>query len=392
MRLEMQTAGSSSSILFIVIIAAAIVALILWVRKSNGSPQKRLRGLRKRYMKFNVKHVPAKSAKPEANEETDMKPLLREQPNTQKPTSSKKEESVVYWIIAVAVLIFMITSAVYLLSGDGDDGVSVASATESDAFHMGLKGSVATVEEKSVYYEDGYEVGNADNGLFDGNAFLALVFGDEHGARLPFNYLLFYSTNVSLSFNEQGKVETLVSNSQDGGVITFQYDAAGNLVRQDARNQGEDVIRYRDNQIIEGRFKGMTRETSHTGLIVLKEYGENAMYGSIELDKNKRLKRLYLPEYWGKSDSGTKASYAEYIFEYDSDGWPTRIISSTGNEGYGQIVTTFSYDRSFDIYTNRYNGIDEHRNWTKRTAHVDWRNGDDRKQYIIKTSREIQYR
>ena len=44
------------------------------------------------------------------------------------------------------------------------------------------------------------------------------------------------------------------------------------------------------------------------------------------------------------------------------------------------------------IYTNRYNGIDEHRNWTKRTAHVDWRNGDDRKQYIIKTSREIQYR
>lgn len=382
MRLEMQS--SSGNILLIIIIAAVIVALILWVKKYNGSSQKRLRRLRKRYIKFNVKHVPVEETKPEANKETDMKPLLREQPNTQKPTSSKKEKSVVYWIIALPLLIFVITCAVYLLSGDGDD--------DNDAYRMGLKGDVAAIYEKSVYYEDGYEVENADNGLFDGNAFLAGVFGDEHGARLPFNYLLFYSTNVSLSFNEQGNVETLVSNSQDGGVITFQYDAAGNLVRQDARNQGEDVIRYRDNQIIEGRFKGMTRETSHTGLIVLKEYGENAMYGSIELDKNKRLKRLYLPEYWGKSDSGTKASYAEYIFEYDSDGWPTRIISSTGNEGYGQIVTTFSYDRSFDIYTNRYNGIDEHRNWTKRTAHVDWRNGDDRKQYIIKTSREIQYR
>lgn len=382
MRLEMQS--SSGNILLIIIIAAVIVALILWVKKYNGSPQKRLRRLRKRYIKFNVKHVPVEETKPETNKETDMKPLLREQPNTQKPTSSKKEKSVVYWIIALPLLIFVITCAVYLLSGDGDD--------DNDAYRMGLKGDVAAIYEKSVYYEDGYEVENADNGLFDGNAFLAGVFGDEHGARLPFNYLLFYSTNVSLSFNEQGNVETLVSNSQDGGVITFQYDAAGNLVRQDARNQGEDVIRYRDNQIIEGRFKGMTRETSHTGLIVLKEYGENAMYGSIELDKNKRLKRLYLPEYWGKSDSGTKASYAEYIFEYDSDGWPTRIISSTGNEGYGQIVTTFSYDRSFDIYTNRYNGIDEHRNWTKRTAHVDWRNGDDRKQYIIKTSREIQYR
>ena len=376
--------SSSGNILLIIIIAAVIVALILWVKKYNGSSQKRLRRLRKRYIKFNVKHVPVEETKPEANKETDMKPLLREQPNTQKPTSSKKEKSVVYWIIALPLLIFVITCAVYLLSGDGDD--------DNDAYRMGLKGDVAAIYEKSVYYEDGYEVENADNGLFDGNAFLAGVFGDEHGARLPFNYLLFYSTNVSLSFNEQGNVETLVSNSQDGGVITFQYDAAGNLVRQDARNQGEDVIRYRDNQIIEGRFKGMTRETSHTGLIVLKEYGENAMYGSIELDKNKRLKRLYLPEYWGKSDSGTKASYAEYIFEYDSDGWPTRIISSTGNEGYGQIVTTFSYDRSFDIYTNRYNGIDEHRNWTKRTAHVDWRNGDDRKQYIIKTSREIQYR
>lgn len=371
MRLEMQS--SSGNIFFIVVIAVAIVALILWVKKYNGSPQKRLHKLRKRYMKFNVKHVPAEEAKPEAIKKTDMKPLLREQPNTQKPTSSKKEKSVVYWIIALPLLIFVITCAVYLLSGDGDD--------DNDASRMGLKGDVATIYEKSVYYEDGDEVGNADNGLFDGNAFLAGVFGDEHGARLPFNYLLFYSTNVSFSFNEQGNVETLVSNSQDGGVITFQYDAAGNLVRQDARNQGEDVIRYRDNQIIEGRHKGMIREKTHTGKIILRNDGEYVMYGSIELDKNNRLKRLYLPGYWGKGDSGKKASYAEYIFEYNADGWPTRIISSTGKEGYGQIVTTFSYS-DYDRYNN----------WTERIAEVEWRRGEDRMQLRIKTSREISYR
>ena len=373
MRLEMQTAGSSIGILLIVTIAAAVAALILWVKKYNGSPQKRLRGLRKRYMKFNVKHVPAEEAKPETIKGTDMKPLLREQPNTQKPTSSKKEKSVVYWIIALPLLIFVITCAVYLLSGDGDD--------DNDASRMGLKGDVATIYEKSVYYEDGDEVGNVDNGLFDGNAFLAGVFGDEHGARLPFNYLLFYSTNVSLSFNEQGNVETLVSNSQDGGVITFQYDADGNLVRQDARNQREDVICYRDNQITEGRFKGMIREKTHTGKIILRKDGEYVMYAEIELYKNNRLKRLYLPGYWGKSSSGKKASYAEYIFEYNADGWPTRIISSTGKEGYGQIVTTFSYS-DYDRYNN----------WTERTAEVDWRSGEERMQVSLKTSRDISYR
>lgn len=373
MRLEMQAVSGSGSILPIIVIAVAIVALILWVKKYNGSPQKRLHKLRKRYMKFNVKHVPAEEAKPEAIKKTDMKPLLREQPNTQKPTSSKKEKSVVYWIIALPLLIFVITCAVYLLSGDGDD--------DNDASRMGLKGDVATIYEKSVYYEDGDEVGNADNGLFDGNAFLAGVFGDEHGARLPFNYLLFYSTNVSFSFNEQGNVETLVSNSQDGGVITFQYDAAGNLVRQDARNQGEDVIRYRDNQIIEGRHKGMIREKTHTGKIILRNDGEYVMCAEIELDKNNRLKRLYLPGYWGKSSSGKKASYAEYIFEYNADGWPTRIISSTGKKGYGQIVTTFSYS-DYDRYNN----------WTERIAEVEWRRGEDRMQLRIKTSREISYR
>lgn len=371
MRLEMQS--SSGNILLIIIIAAVIVALILWVKKYNGSPQKRLRRLRKRYIKFNVKHVPVEETKPEANKETDMKPLLREQPNTQKPTSSKKEKSVVYWIIALPLLIFVITCAVYLLSGDSDD--------DNDAYRMGLKGDVAAIYEKSVYYEDGYEVENADNGLFDGNAFLAGVFGDEHGARLPFNYLLFYSTNVSLSFNEQGNVETLVSNSQDGGVITFQYDAAGNLVRQDARNQGEDVICYRDNQITEGRFKGMIREKTHTGKIILRMNGEYEMFAEVELDKNNRLKRLYLPGHWGKSSSGKKASYAEYIFEYNAAGWPTRIISSTGKEGYGQIVTTFSYS-DYDRYNN----------WTERIAEVEWRrDGVNTKAKTI-TSREIQYR
>lgn len=371
MRLEMQS--SSGNILLIIIIAAVIVALILWVKKYNGSPQKRLRRLRKRYIKFNVKHVPVEETKPEANKETDMKPLLREQPNTQKPTSSKKEKSVVYWIIALPLLIFVITCAVYLLSGDSDD--------DNDAYRMGLKGDVAAIYEKSVYYEDGYEVENADNGLFDGNAFLAGVFGDEHGARLPFNYLLFYSTNVSLSFNEQGNVETLVSNSQDGGVITFQYDAAGNLVRQDARNQGEDVICYRDNQITEGRFKGMIREKTHTGKIILRMNGEYEMFAEVELDKNNRLKRLYLPGYWGKSSSGKKASYAEYIFEYNADGWPTRIISSTGKEGYGQIVTTFSYS-DYDRYNN----------WTERIAEVEWRREEERMQCGVKTSRDISYR
>lgn len=375
MRLEMQAVSGSGSILPIIVIAVAIAAFIIIIRyrKGSGSLQKKLRGLQNRYMKFNVKHVPAEEAKPEAIKKTDMKPLLREQPNTQKPTSSKKEKSVVYWIIALPLLIFVITCAVYLLSGDGDD--------DNDASRMGLKGDVATIYEKSVYYEDGDEVGNADNGLFDGNAFLAGVFGDEHGARLPFNYLLFYSTNVSFSFNEQGNVETLVSNSRDGGVITFQYDADGNLVRQDARNQGEDVICYRDNQITEGRFKGMIREKTHTGKIILRMNGEYEMFAEVELDKDNRLKRLYLPGYWGKSSSVNKASYAEYIFEYNAAGWPTRIISSTGKEGYGQIVTTFSYS-DYDRYNN----------WTERIAEVEWRRGEDRMQLRIKTSREISYR
>lgn len=369
MRLEMQS--SSGNILLIIIIAAVIVALILWVKKYNGSSQKRLRRLRKRYIKFNVKHVPVEETKPEANKETDMKPLLREQPNTQKPTSSKKEKSVVYWIIALPLLIFVITCAVYLFSGSDDD---------TDAYRMGLKGNVVTIDEKS-YYSGGFG-SETDKNLFDGNIFLAYVFGDEHGAWLPFNYLLFYSSNVSLSFNEQGNVETLVSNSQDGGVITFQYDADGNLVRQDARSiRDGEIRRYRDGQIIEGRFKGMMKEKTQTGKIILRMNGEYEMFAEIELDKDNRLKRMYLPGYWGKSSSVNKASYAEYIFEYNADGWPTRIVSSTGQGGFGQIVTTFSY-RNYDYYNN----------WTERTAEVDWRSGEKRMQFSIKTSRDISYR
>ena len=357
MRLEMQTAGSSIGILLIVTIAAAVAALILRVKKYNGSPQRMLHKLRKRYMKFNVK-------------ETDMKPLLREQSSVPESTGTKKHKKVVYWIVAVPVLAIMVIGAVCLFSGSDDD---------NDAYRMGLKGDVATIDEKSYY--SGGSGSKTDKNLFDGNMFLAYVFGDEHGARLPFNYLLFYSTNVSLSFNEQGNVETLVSNSQDGGVITFQYDAAGNLVRQDARNQGEDVICYRDNQIIEGRFKGMMKEKTQTGKIILRMNGEYEMFAEVELDKNNRLKRLYLPGYWGKSSSGTKASYAEYIFEYNADGWPTRIVSSTGQDGFGQIVTTLSY-RNYDYYNN----------WTERTAEVDWRSGEERMQFSIKTSRDISYR
>lgn len=372
MRLEMQSSGSGS-ILPIIVIAVAIVAFIIIIRyrKGSGSLQKKLRGLQNRYMKFNVKHVPAEEATPETIKETDMKPLLREQPNTQEPAGSKKRRNVAYWIVTILLIAFMATGAVYLFSDGNDD---------NDAYRMGLKGDVATIEEKSYY--SGEFGSETDNSLFDGNIFLAYVFGDEHGAWLPFNYLLFYSSNVSLSFNEQGNVETLVSNSQDGGVITFQYDSGGNLVRQDSRSiRGGEVRCYRDDQIIEGRFKGMIRDKTHTEKIILRKDGEYIMYAEVEMDKNKRLKRLYLPGYWGKSSSVNKASYAEYIFEYNSDGWPTRIVSSTGQDGFGQIVTTFSY-RNYD-YCN---------NWTERIAEVDWRSGEERMQFSIKTSRDISYR
>lgn len=374
MRLEMQAVSGSGSILPIIVIAVAIVAFIIIIRYRKGSDslQKKLRGLQKRYMKFNVKHAPAEEAKPEAIKKTDMKPLLREQPNTQEPAGSKKRRNVAYWIVTTILLIaFMATGAVYLFSDGNDD---------NDAYRMGLKGDVATIEEKSYY--SGEFGSETDNSLFDGNIFLAYVFGDEHGAWLPFNYLLFYSSNVSLSFNEQGNVETLVSNSQDGGVITFQYDSGGNLVRQDSRSiRGGEVRRYRDGQIIEGRFKGMMKEKTQTGKIILRMNGEYEMFAEVELDKNNRLKRLYLPGYWGKSSSVNKASYAEYIFEYNSDGWPTRIVSSTGQDRFGQIVTTFSY-RNYD-YCN---------NWTERIAEVEWRREEKRMQFRIKTSREISYR
>lgn len=94
MRLEMQAVSGSSSILPIIVIAVAIAAFIIIIRYRKGSDslQKKLRGLQNRYMKFNVKHVPAEEATPETIKETDMKPLLREQPNTQEPAGSKKEE------------------------------------------------------------------------------------------------------------------------------------------------------------------------------------------------------------------------------------------------------------------------------------------------------------
>lgn len=276
-----------------------------------------------------------------------------------------------YWIFGIIALIVIIGSLViWTLMGK----------KVNDTFRLGLNGDIESINEISDYYEINgkieQKIPESDQGLFDGNAFLYLVFGDEHGARIPFNYLLLYSTNATFRFNNEGNIETLVSNTEEGGFISFNYDEDNNLVRQDAfnnihKNQNEGIIQYSDNQIVNGWFKGCVRKMSSSGDIILSNGTE--CFATISLDENKRVKCIYLPNYW-------EDTYAEYLFEYNNNGWLMKILSRTGMKGRGQIITTFSYK-----------GIDEKGNWTKRIADIDYRIYEERMRYKVKTSRKITY-
>ncbi len=284
------------------------------------------------------------------------------------PNSMNKK----YWIWSVISLIVIITVIIIW---------SLRSKDINDIFLLGLKGNIESINEISDYYViDGcieQKIPESDQGLFDGNAFLSLIFGDEHCARMPFNYLMLYSTNATFQFNNEGNIETLVSNTEEGGFISFYYDKENNLIRQDAfnnihRNQDEGIIQYSGNQIVNGSYKGYTRKVSSSGDIVLSN--GTKCYATISFDENKRMKRMYLPNYW-------RDTYAEYLFEYNNKGWLIKVLSRTGYKGRGQIITTFSYKE-----------IDEKGNWTKRIADIDYRIYEERVQYKVVTLRKILYK
>lgn len=270
----------------------------------------------------------------------------------------------------------------YGVQTSGSNVDAVLSNTEKEIYILGLKGNVEEIEEISNYRiitseaEEYIPSAEADNGLFDGNLFLVLVFGDEHGARLPFNYLLFYCTNVSFRFNKAGRIASLISNSEQGGFISFYYDSRNNLIKQDATNnvsgnQNEGTIRYIEGCMVDKYSTEYCRKATSDGGVVLSGGG---LSSTISFNGEHRISRMYLPDYW---DEGKPA---EYIFEYNSKGWPSRIISRTGKKGRGQIITKFIYS-----------DMDANGNWTRRKASIDYWYYDERAKVEVDTERKITY-
>lgn len=295
------------------------------------------------------------------------------------PQQKKKKSKGCFVAVWIGVIGLMILFGVALFYFN-------PSFSSGDAFAMGLKGYVESVEEESDCYmieDDGSErlvaASGEEQGLFDGNMFLAAVLGNEHGARIPFNLLLPFSTNAIYHFNSVGNMTSIVSKSKNGDVIKFFYDEDNTLIRQEARNnlERESIREYCGNEMtIDGCQTYRKQESGYykDGYYVDVEiYSGSTPFCAISLNEELKVSRMFFPDFW-------RDNHAEYLFYYDSEGWLSRT-SCTGKKGRGEITTYFSYS-----------DIDGSGNWRYREADGCWRVDDTEQHFRVKTRRYVSYR
>lgn len=303
-----------------------------------------------------------------------------------KITSRQTTHTKVKWIVPLCLLVGIIAVIVVFSLSHNNSYQS-----SNDLADMNIKyGKVTKIVERSYYL--GSEIGPTEQafegGLFDGAAFLSLVYSNEHMGRCFYKkWFLTQISDCEIQFDKYGNVILIKSIWDDGGQIHFSYDDNHRMKEMDgrnpARNQSEDLVRY--------KYKLEGKRISEETQVQIDEYGEHETTITYHYDTKNNLCRaimnnrgeyiftyegntlcdIYLQDFWGKCVP------ASYQIEYNTKGDISKI-TATGNKGRSELARTTTFEYTYD----------SHNNWTERIGKTCLANG---KEYLIRSTRTYVY-
>ena len=291
------------------------------------------------------------------------------------------------WILFTVILSLCVIGGVigYLLyNSDNIPNTGIM----TDAQQMNIHGSIKKITEKSYYTIEAEDVENKyfeDGRFFDGCAFLSIVYGGEHLARLNFrNFFLQQVSDCEMSFNKDGNLEELTSLNPDGGSVRFYYESGSTngkhlLLKMDVRErqdeekvtdfqyemEGDNLVR--EIQQIRGTNRGATINYLYESNRLVR--AESNYY--VDYLPNGRIGTIHFPKYDHGQDLEINIDYgaSNYISSVDWD-----------KGSYGKAHIEFTYKLDFP-----------RENWFERNAIGTIERNDQTIPFSIRTVREYEY-
>lgn len=295
------------------------------------------------------------------------------------------------WISFTVILSLCVAGGVvgYLLY-DSDNIPNIGIMT--DAQQMNIHGSIKKITEKSYYTIELEELKDQriEKGeFFDGCAFLSIVYGGEHLARLNFrNFFLQQVSDCEMSFNKDGNLEELISLNPSGGSVRFHYEGGSALyscngkpllLKMDIRER-QDEEEVTDFQY-EYEGDNMVREIQQ---IRGYSWGDTINY----LYKSNRLVRAesnYYVDYLQNGRIGTihfpKYDHGQDLvinIDYEASNYISSVDWDKGSYGKAHIEFTYKLDSPRG-------------NWFERNAIGTIERDDQTIPFSIRTVREYEY-
>ena len=253
----------------------------------------------------------------------------------------------------------------------------------TDAQQMNIYGSIKKITEISYYTIEAEEMKDQryeDGGFFDGCAFLSIVYGDEHLARVNFrNFFLQQVSDCEMLFNKDGNLYDLSSLNIDGGHVIVSYNGQKLAQQMDVverKNAEKEVTDFQ----YEKESDNLVRE-----IIQIRGYswGDTINY-LYESDRLVRAESSYYVDYLPNGRIG-RIRFPRYKkgqdliinIEYDSN---NNIASIDWDKGlYGKAHIEFSYECDFTF------------NWFERNAIGTIERDSQKIPFSIRTVREYKF-
>lgn len=294
------------------------------------------------------------------------------------------------WIaLAVVISLCLIGGITGLLLYNSDNTPN--NSIMSDAQQMNIHGSIKKITEKSYYTIEAENIENKyfeDGRFFDGCAFLSIVYGGEHLARVNFrNFFLQQVSDCEMKFNKDGNIYDFSSLNSDGGHVIIYYN--GKLLPQqmdvlERKNKQKKltdfVYEYEDNNVVR---ELQTQRTSWEDRGTLNVV--NYIYTADRLIKAKTDADYYYVDYLPNGRIGTihfpKFYHGQDLIiniDYEASNYISSVDWDKGSYGKAHIEFTYKLDSSRG-------------NWFERNAIGTIERGDQTIPFSIRTVREYEY-
>ena len=306
-----------------------------------------------------------------------------------KPANRKKLWIILGTLLGVAVLALILV----LVLGRGSS--KPVTYFPSDLSVMNIQGDdIIAIKEQSYYGTDWWDnlsyAEDSHGGFFDGAAFLANVYSDEHIARIFYQkWFLSQVSDCEMSFDKYGYITSIKSIWPEGGDIRYTYDDNLRVIKTDARsntgNQDEGVITHNyveENGLVTVETLSQETEWGTYEYTIRYKYDKDnrlvkATFGDGKYEcffdyKDEKLHGIYIQDYWGEGKP------LSIDIQYNEYGDIARVIS-TGKKGREETAreTVFLYQ-----YNSR-------GNWIRRNAYICYASGE---KYSVETDRNYWYK